>query len=443
MNIFLGQDADADSSGIPGVLRTGFLSADTVIADNTRLYFLHPQYSGWNALLSRLFLSAPSGPCFYYRPPAPDPGFSGWYEDFCSEAANLLHLHLPPLVEDPSPDLAADCGAAFGAALAQRVNKCLLLLDELNLGEQDALFQAFVRALLAHLSGDAILIIKPQFFYSLPWSDLLADRTAVLLDEFGQAPALLASAAAKNLPFLEVYAFGREAVFVNGRQVAQWNGVLTRNLFCFFMDQVLVTRDQIFRTFWPHLARREATNIFHVTKRKIGERLAEAAGQPCELTRYASGFYRESGLMRRFYDVVLFEELAAIGLHSSSADQRFLALRQALDIYHGPFLPQNQMPWAIGRREALSQLRVDLLVALGDLYRQRGQIAEALREYHRALDDAPLREDLHREVMRLYMAQGDAEAARAQLYQLRDRLPHAIHADTQAIADQIDQSAAR
>ena len=35
----------------------------------------------------------------------------------------------------------------------------------------------------------------------------------------------------------------------------------------------MVTRDEIFETFWPGLPTKEATNVFHVTKRKISERL--------------------------------------------------------------------------------------------------------------------------------------------------------------------------
>ena len=41
------------------------------------------------------------------------------------------------------------------------------------------------------------------------------------------------------------------------------------------------TRADIFKEFWPGLPIKSATNVFHVTKRKIGERLG------CDLTSYA------------------------------------------------------------------------------------------------------------------------------------------------------------
>ena len=33
----------------------------------------------------------------------------------------------------------------------------------------------------------------------------------------------------------------------------------------------MATRDDIFNTFWPSLSIKEATNVFHVTKRKVNE----------------------------------------------------------------------------------------------------------------------------------------------------------------------------
>ena len=65
----------------------------------------------------------------------------------------------------------------------------------------------------------------------------------------------------------------------------------------------MVTRAEIFQTFWPNLTTREATNVFHVTKRKISEVLGT------ELTVYGSSFYHISPQIQLSYDVSLFNQL--------------------------------------------------------------------------------------------------------------------------------------
>src|ERR1700694_1025432 len=87
---------------------------------------------------------------------------------------------------------------------------------------------------------------------------------------------------------LEVFGFGTGRAFVNGELIAQWDGMLPYTLFFYMVDRGMTTRDEIFKTFWPNLSIREATNVFHVTKRKVNELLG------FDLTAYWSGFYRIS-----------------------------------------------------------------------------------------------------------------------------------------------------
>src|SRR6185295_16856224 len=111
------------------------------------------------------------------------------------------------------------------------------------------------------------------------------------------------SATEEERPHIEVYAFGSGVVRVNGLPVDTWDGPLPRNLFYYFVDHPMVTRDEIFETFWPDLNTKEATNVFHVTKRKISERLG------FDLTTYAGGFYYHSTKINLQYDVAVFDAL--------------------------------------------------------------------------------------------------------------------------------------
>jgi two-component SAPR family response regulator len=90
----------------------------------------------------------------------------------------------------------------------------------------------------------------------------------------------------QSKPTLETYALGRGYGIVNGQTINNWDGALPRNLFFYFVDHPLITRDQIFEVFWPRLATKDATNVFHVTKRKISERITmkiENASESYEL----------------------------------------------------------------------------------------------------------------------------------------------------------------
>ncbi|MEM6285003.1 MAG: hypothetical protein AAF787_22620, partial [Chloroflexota bacterium] len=57
---------------------------------------------------------------------------------------------------------------------------------------------------------------------------------------------------------LEVHAFGSGRVYLNGREVDNWDGVLPRSLFFYIVDRGMTTRDDIFKIFWPNLTTKEA-----------------------------------------------------------------------------------------------------------------------------------------------------------------------------------------
>src|SRR5258708_19714094 len=91
--------------------------------------------------------------------------------------------------------------------------------------------------------------------------------------------------AAPGSPQLEVYGFGGGHVFVDGVPLDTWDGPLPRNLFFYFIDHPMVTRDEIFETFWPGLPIKEPTNVFHPTKPKPTAPLSYA------LPSYSPRFY--------------------------------------------------------------------------------------------------------------------------------------------------------
>jgi DNA-binding SARP family transcriptional activator len=197
---------------------------------------------------------------------------------------------------------------------------------------------------------------------------------------------------------LEVRALGSGQVLLNGEPVQDWDGELPRNLFFFLVDRGMTTRAQIFETFWPNLPTREATNVFHVTKRKISEVLG------IDLTSYWSGFYRVSPNIELSYDVARFNEMVQSSAVAEPQDaKQFLSYAQSL--YRGEFLftiNGEANAWVEQRRQELTQSNAEILISLAKLFKQDGDQERALGHFIRAFASNRQREDLAGEIMNMY-----------------------------------------
>jgi len=199
---------------------------------------------------------------------------------------------------------------------------------------------------------------------------------------------------------LEVRAFGEGTVILNGNPITSWDGVLPRSLFFYLVDRGMVTRSEIFDTFWPTLSTSEATNVFHVTKRKISEILG------VELTKYWSGFYRISPDIDVHYDVLLFNELMQnSGIAEDPADALDKA-RRAVGLYRGHFLNMLNTAWVQQRRMELNYDYSDALYNLAELYEQAGEDERALSCYVRAFAHNRTQTEIMSHITRLYETLG-------------------------------------
>ena len=198
---------------------------------------------------------------------------------------------------------------------------------------------------------------------------------------------------------LEVYALGTGRVLRDGQPVDTWDGLLPRQLFFFLVDRGMTTRSDIFETFWPNLSVREATNVFHVTKRKISEVLG------VDLTVYWSGFYHISEAIELSYDVVQFSELVQSSV-IAPADEAATLLDRAVYLYRDRFLISLDMPWIERRRQELHQTYSEALISLARILEKRDQKHEALGLYLQAAATNRQREDVAMNLMLLFRELG-------------------------------------
>src|SRR5258708_2383810 len=277
---------------------------------------------------------------------------------------------------------------------------------------------AFLDKLVAALPTDFQLVINARRLSYEPWQSLVHSGEAVVLGEEQalEGGVLTPSANAKR-PHLEVYAFGLGSVYINGREIGEWDGPLPRNLFFYFMDHPLVTRDEIFETFWPGMGHREATNVFHVTKRKITERVG------VEMTGYSTGFYKPSKDMVFHYDVAHFEtEVAGATRNETKSIEGWY---RAVQLYRNAYLMAANMSWINERREQLRLEYANALIAIGRIYKSLRETDKAVHYYLRALNEVPEREDIHRDLMTIYEERRERDKALQQYKILKARLRQA------------------
>ncbi len=352
----------------------------------TTLIVLHPHFYGQHGLLG-MFLEDPQAQTIFVTVPAanaPFHTFWGALQEACRAQFDCT-LSFPP--KDP-------VAAAHVLVRALRpYAPVTLIVDAYDLADT-AYRVPFVATLTAQLpSGSRVVLATRELPRALLQHEDVQGRAALLPVQPDEM--LLDYASATDKTVLEVRALGLGRVLVNGRRVERWDGVLPKMLFHFFIDRGMTTRDEIFQTFWPNLKPREATNVFHVTKRKISEILGT------DLTVYWSGFYRIAPDLELHYDVVKFAEAVQNAAVASDEDAiRFY--RNAIALYRGQYLSTSTHPWVERRRAELHATYTEALIGLGRIYRRLGRTQEALGCFLRALATTPRREDLARAVMELY-----------------------------------------
>jgi two-component SAPR family response regulator len=347
------------------------------------------------------------------------------------------HLTLPAVLDGQQPALylrfdgrnltTGMAQAQFEAALQAQIGQAhlgdtrLVILDECDNVQSDDL-ASFVAQLYEQLTNGRLILLTRCLPHTLMANETLRSQMIFLPVDESLMLWNYAHRAADKKVLLEVRALGAGSVMRNGVIVDTWDGVLPRSLFFFLVDRGMTTRNDIFQTFWPNLSVREATNVFHVTKRKISEVLGT------DLTVYWSGFYRIAPDIELSYDVVRFSELyqdSAI----ASVERGVEMLRRATALYRTDFLTTLDMPWVLERRAEMRQLYGETLIALAKAREQQGAYDEALGLFLRAMRTNPHREDVVHSIMKLYHRMEMPNDALQVYYRLKDELAERLGVD--------------
>jgi DNA-binding SARP family transcriptional activator len=313
--------------------------------------------------------------------------------------------------------LAAQLNAALADQSYSLANVNTLVLDECDRATPVA-FDTFLPNLVNQVSNGRVFILSRDVpLCTLNNDDLRAQTRFVPVDE----PLMVSDYIRQDEDdaLLEVRALGSGRILLYGQSVDNWDGVLPRSLFFYLVDRGMTTRSEIFETFWPSLSTREATNVFHVTKRKISEVLG------MDLTVYWSGFYRIAPNIKLSYDAALFSEMIQDSAVAENTDATRL-LERAISLYRCDFLTSIEMDWVYKRRRELLENYGEALISLAKIVERSGDTERALGLYVRAAITNPQREDLARSIMMLYHELGYHDDAIATYERLEAELEQSL-----------------
>ncbi|MBI1278352.1 MAG: hypothetical protein GC179_09515 [Anaerolineaceae bacterium] len=390
-----------------------------------KVILLYPWTNYRTLFLTHIYENDHTG-LLYYRITDEQTSLTAWMSGMVEEFESLdggFGQNLKKALESRKKSAALAEALANDLAAIKREH-ITLYIDELDRIPFDNEFDKFVTSLVPALPANVQLVFNSRLLMHQPWYDLIQRGDVLVLGTERRKDEGMFTLEKKEHPQLEVYAFGSGYTIVNGQIVDNWDGALPRNLFFFFMDRPLVTRREIFETFWPELPVKEATNVFHVTKRKISERISLKIdpSKTYEMTQYSGGFYTPGEKLTRHYDVFDFQADVERAMISADENQEEELLLRAVEFYKSPFLEDTDMPWIAQRREQLRLLNSQALISLGRIYKRRGNTNQSLGFFSRSLAHTPEREDIHREIMNIYLKLGRKADALLQYRQLAETL---------------------
>jgi LuxR family maltose regulon positive regulatory protein len=212
-----------------------------------------------------------------------------------------------------------------------------------------------------------------------------------------------------RFPSVQLFALGPMEVFVGGRRVQhfEWQSDKSKEMLLFLLRHGAPARkEEIVAALWPDLPRDKCNSSFHSTL----YRLRRALYAHCVTEQ--TGRYGLNPQGRFWCDAIEFESLVRKAEQSQYRSlRRARGLRQAVDLYRGPFGADFYSEWLEGERRRLEDMCVRALLRLAEYERQRGNHLEAVPLYEKAVGLDSLNESLWYQLIDTYREAGQLEMA--------------------------------
>ncbi len=245
---------------------------------------------------------------------------------------------------------------------------------------------------------------------------------------------------------LRICLFGRVRVALDGGAQEIRMTPKAQTLLAFLLLQrTFSPRDVLASLCWGDQPDEQARNCLNTALWRLRRALEGEHISPCSylLTMPTGevGFNWESD---HWLDVTTFERtttplLAAPA--SALTPHQAQGLESALSLYTADLLEGFYDDWALRERERVRSMYLDSLARLMIYYRSRGEYAESIAAAQKILVLDPLREEVHREIMRICIKMGERALAVRQYNTCREvlaaELDIAPMAETEALYQQI------
>ncbi len=233
---------------------------------------------------------------------------------------------------------------------------------------------------------------------------------------------------------LEVRLFGGFALRRGDEIVPPIASRVARSLFGYLAVHLGSTlpRDRLVAQFWPDLVGSRGRRRLSHTLWQLQDVLSELPGgtEYLEVGADSLGIGTDAPVT---VDVVEFERgLDEVRHPRSGAEVRprdLVRLERVVELYRGDLLDGHYEPWVREEQERLGQRYLEAVAALVAMAKRLGAYEDALLYARRLTHQDPLREDGHREVMRLSMLLGRPGEALRQFERCREVLAEELGAD--------------
>ena len=225
---------------------------------------------------------------------------------------------------------------------------------------------------------------------------------------------------------VEIRLFGPLSILREGQPITTLQGRKGRDLLSYLALRHAVphSREQLAALFWGDRDEKHARHCFNTALWRLQTALdsgGSAVGHWLRVDGQTVTFCPDATIT---VDVVEFEQRCGLadGLSPAEADRQAALWRSAIDLYRGDLLTDCYEDWCLADRERLQRRYVRSLRRLVQYYRQRGEFGLAIDDAQRILACDPLREEVHRDLIHLYIAAGQPTAALRQYRACLDAL---------------------
>lgn len=397
-------------------------------AERVNTILLHPRSRYRSVVVARL-LQSDTLRTFYYALGPDDIDLPAFLTGITHDLANqhpTFGRHLLSLMPEERADATTLMDAFVADVNELSAEPFLLIFDEYDRSDYADDIQLFIERFMDHIPSQCKLLINSRTLPRVPWISLIARQKAAILEDGNLVRKNFYISQISSDQALEVFALGPGFVLLNDKPIDSWEGHLPRLLFFFALDRPVITRSEICNAFWPELDIDQAVNVFHVTKRRLHKAL------DMDVLVHNDGYYRINPALDVRYDVSEFVSTLMDGRDGGGAP----AWQGAIDLYRGPFLQGHADRWIVDRRADYQIGYLEALTALTRIRANENRTEQALALTQRALSEAPNRQDLHRQLMRLFTRLGRRSEAAAH-YQHLERTTREQHLsldeETQAV----------